>query len=102
VGVASFILLVPLAETSNNSVVRYLGGQIWARPHKVVYLAAAGAALHYVLLVKAWPMELLVYAAIVATLLAYRAVRAAEGVRAVARASIEANSRRSCKSVARL
>jgi sulfoxide reductase heme-binding subunit YedZ len=102
VGVASFILLVPLAETSNNSVVRYLGGQIWARPHKGVYLAAAGAALHYVLLVKAWPMELLVYAAIVATLLAYRAVRAAEGVRAVAHASIEANSRRSCKSVARL
>jgi sulfoxide reductase heme-binding subunit YedZ len=75
VGMASFVLLVPLAATSSNAAIRHLGGQAWAQLHKLVYLAAAGAALHYVLLVKAWPTEPLVYAAIVATLLAYRALR---------------------------
>jgi sulfoxide reductase heme-binding subunit YedZ len=76
VGMASFVLLVPLALTSNNLSIRRLGAQAWNRLHKLVYLAAAGGALHYVMLVKAWPLEPLVYAAIVATLLAYRLGRA--------------------------
>jgi methionine sulfoxide reductase heme-binding subunit len=77
VGMGSFVLLVPLALTSNNASIRRLGGQTWSRLHKLVYLAAAGGALHFVLLVKAWPLEPLVYAAIVAVLLAYRALRPA-------------------------
>jgi methionine sulfoxide reductase heme-binding subunit len=72
---ASFTLLVPLALTSNNAAIRRLGSR-WNKLHKLVYIAAAGGALHYVMLVKAWPKEPLVYAAIVATLLAYRGVRA--------------------------
>ncbi|HYF53561.1 MAG TPA: protein-methionine-sulfoxide reductase heme-binding subunit MsrQ [Salinarimonas sp.] len=76
VGMASFVFLVPLAVTSNNLSIRRMGAQAWNRLHKLVYLAAAGGALHYVLLVKAWPLEPLVYAAIVAALLAYRAWRA--------------------------
>lgn len=75
IGMASFILLVPLAVTSNNASIRRLGGQAWARLHKLVYVAAIGAAVHYVLLVKSWPLEPLVYAAIVLTLLAYRLAR---------------------------
>jgi sulfoxide reductase heme-binding subunit YedZ len=77
VGMVSFVVLVPLALTSNNASIRRLGAQGWNRLHKLVYLAAAGGALHYVLLVKSWPLEPLVYAAIVAGLLAYRAYRAA-------------------------
>ena len=76
IGMASFVLLVPLALTSNNLSIRRLGAQAWNRLHKLVYLAAAGGALHYVMLVKAWPLEPLVYAAIVAALLAYRLIRA--------------------------
>ena len=76
IGMATFVLLVPLAATSNNASIRRLGGQGWTRLHKLVYVAAVGAAAHYVLLVKSWPTEPLVYAAIVAVLLAYRAVRA--------------------------
>jgi sulfoxide reductase heme-binding subunit YedZ len=75
VGMASFALLVPLAVTSNNASIRRLGGQAWSRLHMLVYPAAAGGALHYVLLVKSWPLEPLVYAAITAALLAYRLVR---------------------------
>ena len=76
VGMATFVILIPLAVTSNNAAIRRLGGQAWARLHKLVYLAAMGAALHFLLVVKSWPPEPLVYAAIVAALLFYRVVRA--------------------------
>jgi len=75
IGMATFVILVPLAVTSNNAAIRRLGGQAWARLHRLVYLAAIGAALHFVLVVKSWPLEPLVYAAIVAVLLGYRLVR---------------------------
>jgi sulfoxide reductase heme-binding subunit YedZ len=75
IGMATFIILIPLALTSTNAAIKHLGGQAWARLHRLVYLAAIGAALHFVLVVKSWPLEPLVYAAIVAALLAYRLAR---------------------------
>jgi methionine sulfoxide reductase heme-binding subunit len=75
IGMATFVVLVPLAVTSNNASIRRLVGQAWARLHRLVYIAAIGAVLHFVLVVKSWPMEPLVYAAIVAVLLGYRLVR---------------------------
>jgi sulfoxide reductase heme-binding subunit YedZ len=75
IGMATFIMLVPLALTSNNAAIRRMGGQAWARLHRLVYLAAIGAVLHFILVVKSWPPEPLVYAAIVAVLLGYRLVR---------------------------
>jgi sulfoxide reductase heme-binding subunit YedZ len=75
IGMATFVILVPLALTSNNAAIRRMGGQAWARLHRLVYVAAIGAALHFILVVKSWPMEPLVYAAIVAMLLGYRLVR---------------------------
>ena len=75
IGMATFVILVPLAVTSNNAAIRRMGGQAWARLHKLVYGAAVGAVLHYILVVKSWPPEPLVYAAIVAVLLGYRLVR---------------------------
>ena len=74
VGMLAFLVLVPLAVTSNNAMVRRLGGPAWQRLHRWVYLAAAAAAVHFVMVVKAWPPEPLVYAALVATLLGYRLV----------------------------
>jgi methionine sulfoxide reductase heme-binding subunit len=74
VGMGAFLVLVPLAITSNNAMVRRLGGPAWQRLHRWVYLAAAAAAVHFVMVVKAWPPEPLVYAGIVALLLAYRLV----------------------------
>ena len=75
VGMATFVILVPLAVTSNNTAIRRMGGQAWAKLHRLVYAAAIGAVLHYILVVKSWPPEPLVYAAIVAGLLGYRLVR---------------------------
>jgi methionine sulfoxide reductase heme-binding subunit len=75
IGMATFVILVPLAVTSNNAAIRRMGGQAWAKLHKLVYVAAVGAVLHFILVVKSWPTEPLVYAAIVAVLLGYRLVR---------------------------
>lgn len=75
IGMATFLILVPLALTSTNAAIRRMGGQAWARLHRLVYVAAIGAALHFILVVKSWPPEPLVYAAIVAGLLGYRLVR---------------------------
>jgi len=72
IGMATFLILVPLAVTSNNASIRRLGGQAWARLHRLVYVAAIGAVLHFLLVVKSWPPEPLVYTAIVLALLGYR------------------------------
>lgn len=73
IGMAAFMLLVPLAVTSNNASIRKLGAKGWARLHRLAYAATALGALHFLMLVKAWPVEPLVYVAIVAALLGWRA-----------------------------
>ncbi len=72
VGFAAFLLLVPLAATSTQAMVRRLGGRRWRLLHRLVYPAAALAVLHLLWLVKADLREPLVYAAILALLLAAR------------------------------
>lgn len=72
IGMFAFIILVPLAVTSNNAMIRRLGGGAWQRLHRLVYVAAAAGAIHFVMVVKAWPPEPLVYAGIVAFLLLFR------------------------------
>ena len=74
IGMACLLLLVPLAVTSNGYSIRKLGRK-WNRLHKLVYLIAAGAALHFAMLVKVISLEPFVYISIVALLLAYRIVR---------------------------
>lgn len=74
IGMISFALLVPLAITSHNSMMRRLGGPAWRRLHKLTYPAAIAAALHFVLVVKSWPPEPLVYAALIGALLLIRAI----------------------------
>jgi sulfoxide reductase heme-binding subunit YedZ len=71
VGMLAFAVLIPLAATSNNTMIRRLGAR-WRKLHRLAYLAAAAAALHFIMLVKVWPLEPLIYAALVAALLLYR------------------------------
>lgn len=74
VGMTSFLLLVPLAVTSTNRMIRRLGGRRWSRLHRLAYLAAAGGALHYYMLVKADHRLPLAFAGALALLLGYRLV----------------------------
>lgn len=46
-GVAAWLLLLPLAATSTNWSIRKLGGKNWNRLHKLVYLAAICGVIHY-------------------------------------------------------
>jgi sulfoxide reductase heme-binding subunit YedZ len=72
VGMAGFAILVPLAATSNAAAIRRMGGKAWAKLHRLVYLTAAAAAAHFLLIVKSWPAEPLVYAALTAAILLLR------------------------------
>ena len=74
VGMLAFTLLVPLAITSNAPMIRRLGGAAWQRLHRLVYLAAAAAVLHFIMLVKSWSPELILYAVLIAGLLAVRLI----------------------------
>jgi len=72
VGFAAFVMLVPLAATSTNAMVRRLGPVRWRRLHRLVYAAALGGALHFLWLVKADLLEPMIYAGVLVTLLAAR------------------------------
>ena len=72
VGFTAFVMLVPLAATSTNAMVRRLGPLRWRRLHRLVYAAGICGVLHYLWLVKADIREPLVYAGILAVLLAAR------------------------------
>ncbi len=71
-GFTSFVLLVPLAITSTNAMVRRLGGRRWRLLHKLAYVAAAGGVLHFLWLVKADYREPLIYLAVLLVLLLAR------------------------------
>lgn len=72
IGFASFVLLVPLALTSNNLSIRRLGALAWRKLHWLTYPAVLLGAIHYVWLVKGFPLEPFVYLAAVLALLALR------------------------------
>jgi sulfoxide reductase heme-binding subunit YedZ len=52
VGFAAFVLLIPLAITSNARMLRWLGGRRWKRLHQTVYIIAIAGVAHFCWLVK--------------------------------------------------
>ena len=75
VGMAAFALLVPLALTSTDRALRRLGPLRWRRLHRLVYPAVLLAALHFVILVKGFPVRPLFYLAVILGLLLLRLPR---------------------------
>ncbi|AAV96499.1 protein-methionine-sulfoxide reductase heme-binding subunit MsrQ [Ruegeria pomeroyi] len=71
IGMAGFALLLPLALTSNNWSVRRLG-PAWRQLHRLVYAAVLLGAVHFLMLVKGFQIEPLVYLGLVVILLALR------------------------------
>jgi sulfoxide reductase heme-binding subunit YedZ len=94
VGVAALLALAPLAATSTAGMVRRLGAVAWKRLHRLAYVAAGLAVLHYLWLAKVGVVDPYVYAAILAVLLGVRGVdalrRAVRRRRALPRASAAA------------
>ncbi len=76
VGVLSFLILLPLAITSNNASIRKLGPVVWRKLHWGVYLAVILGAAHFVMLKRTWQVEPLVYLGIFVVLVGYRGWKA--------------------------
>lgn len=72
VGMAAFVLMLPLALTSNNWSVKRLGAATWRKLHKLVYPIAVLGVLHFLLLVKGFQWEPILYAGVIAVLLVSR------------------------------
>ena len=71
-GMAGFLLLVPLALTSTDSALRRMGAARWRQLHRLGYLAALAGAGHYLLSAKVWEPAPLAYLAAILLLLALR------------------------------
>jgi sulfoxide reductase heme-binding subunit YedZ len=71
IGMASFLLLLPLAVTSTNRMMRRLGRN-WQRLHRLIYPIAIGAVVHNLMMLKALSIEPLLYAIALALLLLAR------------------------------
>jgi sulfoxide reductase heme-binding subunit YedZ len=71
-GMTAIILLIPLALTSFNSMVRLLGAKVWQRLHYSVYPLAVIACFHYGFMVKGNQPGPWIHGGILALLLAYR------------------------------
>jgi len=72
VGMTAFFLMVPLAITSTNKMVKRLGGKRWAQLHRLVYVAAVAGVVHFWMLVKSDTRLPLTFGFVVLFLLGYR------------------------------
>ncbi len=72
VGMVSFVMMIPLAITSNNLSVRKMGAAAWKKLHWLTYPTAILGAIHYLWLAKGFQIEPIVYLVIIGGLVAYR------------------------------
>jgi sulfoxide reductase heme-binding subunit YedZ len=72
VGMAAFLMMIPLAITSTNAMVKRLGGKNWARLHKLSYVAAILGVIHFWMIVKSDIFYPLVFGLVLAVLFSIR------------------------------
>jgi len=72
IGFAALVLMIPLAVTSTDAMVRRLGAKRWKLLHRLVYPIVVGGVLHYYLLVKADTRQPRIFAIVVGALLLFR------------------------------
>lgn len=73
-GLAAVLMLAPLAATSTRSAIRTLGGRRWRALHRLAYVAALAASVHFILRVKGFQWEPWIYLGVLLVLLALRLV----------------------------
>jgi sulfoxide reductase heme-binding subunit YedZ len=72
VGMLAFAMLVPLAVTSTNGMVKRLGGKNWSRLHKLSYVIAVLGVIHFWMIVKSDVFYPAMFGLVLAILLGYR------------------------------
>lgn len=75
IGMIAFVLMIPLAATSTNAMIRRLGNPRWKKLHRLTYVAAILGVVHYYMIVKSDVTYPIFFAAVVGILLALRAVK---------------------------
>jgi len=85
IGMAAFLLLIPLAVTSTNGMTRRLGPRRWKRLHQLIYLIVPLGVVHYVLMVKRDINPPLAFGVVVAVLLGWRVANWASSRRTAAK-----------------
>lgn len=76
VGLLSWVILLALTLTSPQRVLRWMGGKNWQRLHRLIYVAAVAAVIHYWWLVKSGVKSPWKDTAVLAVLLGWRLVLA--------------------------
>jgi DMSO/TMAO reductase YedYZ heme-binding membrane subunit len=82
-GMTALLLMIPLAATSTNGIIKWMGAAKWKRLHRLVYISAIAAVLHYCLFGKLggwaafedfshWPQE--TFVGLLVVLLGWRIV----------------------------
>lgn len=74
-GMLAFCLLVPLALTSTNAMIKRLGGKNWARLHKITYAAAILGVIHFWMIVKSDIFYPMLFGSILFALLSVRLLK---------------------------
>jgi len=77
IGMAGFLVLLPLALTSNNLSVRKMGAAAWRKLHMLTYVAVLLGGAHYLWLVKGIQFEPIAYMAAILGLLSLRVAKSA-------------------------
>ena len=72
IGTFAVVLMVPLAATSTDAMIRQLGGKHWKLLHRLVYIVAIAGVVHFYMLVKADISRPIAFAAVLGALLGYR------------------------------
>ncbi len=72
VGILAFFLLIPLAITSTNPMIKRLGGKNWVKLHKLTYAAAILGVIHFWMLVKSDLFYPILFGLVLVGLLGYR------------------------------
>ena len=75
IGFFTFAALIPLVITSNNRMVKRLGGKAWKKLHRLTYFIAIASSLHFYMLVKQDKTEPLFYISLLVVLFAVRLYR---------------------------
>jgi sulfoxide reductase heme-binding subunit YedZ len=73
-GMTALVLMIPLALTSTNGMIKRLGAKKWKNLHKLVYIVAIAAAIHFWMSSKLVGVYQEVFAGTVAVLLGYRVI----------------------------
>lgn len=80
IGFFTFTALIPLVITSNNAMVKRMGGRRWKQLHLLTYFIAIASSIHFYMLVKLDKTEPLIYIGLLIILLTPRVYRYAKTV----------------------